>query len=207
MFLTQLLGTLVAGIINYTTALYLLDKVPNICTPENPAWRCPSPTTFYSASIIWGVIGPIRMFGLSSMYSPLLFGFLLGAFLPIPAWLLLKKYPQQQWLEYVHFPLMLSGISLLPSAPAGEYPAWFIVGFLFNFVLFRYAHSWWRRYAFLFSAAMSCGVAISAVVIFFVFQNNGVYFPKWWGTGGPTGDGCPLASANFSGILPRYKSL
>jgi hypothetical protein len=119
----------------------------------------------------------------------------------------MKIYPQYKWLEYIHFPALLSGLTLLAYAPAGEYPTWFAVGFFFNFILFRYAHSWWKRYAFLFSAAMSCGVAISALLIFFVFQNNNLHFPNWWGTGGITGDGCPLANGNFTGDFPRYKPL
>ncbi|CAF0901657.1 unnamed protein product [Adineta ricciae] len=205
MFLTQILATMITSLVNYIVAMYLIDHVPHICTPNNVEWKCPKPTTFYSASIIWGVIGPTRMFGPSSLYFPLLCGFPLGAILPIPAWLLIRKYPTHQWLKYIHFPVLLCGVGLIPTAPAGEYLTWFIVGAFFNFVLFRYAHAWWKQYAFLFSAAMSCGVAISGILIFFVFQNNDIHFPKWWGTGGITGDGCPLANGNFSGDLPSYK--
>jgi hypothetical protein len=54
---------------------------------------------------------------------------------------------------------------------------------------------------------MNCGIVVSALIIFFALTNNNVNFPTWWGTGGITGDGCPLASANFSGIIPDYKRL
>jgi len=144
------------------------------------------------------------MFGSSSIYYPLLFCFLIGTILPVPGWLLMKGFPQYKWLGYIHFPVLFAGLSQLPLAPAGEYPSWFAVGFFFNFILYRYAHSWWLRYAYLFSAAMSCGVAVCAILIYFTFENNNIYFPTWWGTGGITGDGCPLASANFSGDLPTY---
>ncbi|CAF3979217.1 unnamed protein product [Rotaria sp. Silwood1] len=150
-------------------------------------------------------VGPVKMFGPKSIYWPLLFGFLIGAILPIPVWLLRKQYPQIRWIRYVHFPIILSATGLIPPAPPGEYFSWLIIGFIFNFVIFHYAHAWWQRYAFVFSAAMSCGVAICALIIFFLLTNNNISFPTWWGTGGITGDGCPLASANFSGILPRYK--
>jgi OPT family oligopeptide transporter len=204
MFLTQILATICTGVVSYSTADYLLRSVPNICTPENVEWKCPESSTAYSGSVIWGAIGPVRMFGSSSVYHPLLFAFLLGIILPIPGWLLMKGFPQYEWLGYIHFPVIFSGLTRLPTAPAGEYPSWFAVGFFFNFILYRYAHSWWKRYAYLFSAAMSCGVAISAIVIYFTLQINNIYFPTWWGTGGITGDGCPLASANYSGDLPTY---
>ncbi|CAF4826063.1 unnamed protein product, partial [Rotaria socialis] len=32
MFATQLIGTIIAGIVNYLTAMYLMDNIKNICT-------------------------------------------------------------------------------------------------------------------------------------------------------------------------------
>ncbi|CAF3264246.1 unnamed protein product [Rotaria socialis] len=206
MFITQLVGTIIAGIINYATADYLMTTIPNICTERNLRWTCPNANTFYSASIIWGAIGPVKMFGKGSTYSSLLYAFLIGAFLPIPVWFLLRKFPNAAWLKHVHFPIMLSATAMMPPAPPGNYPSWLFVGFFFNFVLVRYAHSWWKRYAYVFSAAMDCGVAICGLVIFFALQHNEIEFPTWWGTGGDTGDGCPLSHANYSGILPSSRS-
>ena len=142
------------------------------------------------------------MFGKGATYSPLLYGFLIGAVLPIPAWILMKKFPHWTWLKYIHFPIMLSATAMLPPAPAGNYPAWLAVGFFFNFILARYARRWWKRYAYVFSAAMDCGVAFGVLLIFFILQNNQIQFPNWWGTGGPTGDGCPLSHRNFYGVSP-----
>lgn len=145
------------------------------------------------------------MFGKGSTYSPLLYGFLLGALLPVPSWLLFKKFPNSKWLKHVHFPIMLSATAIMPPAPPGNYPSWFLVGVLFNFVLVRYAHSWWKRFAYVFSAAMDCGVAFSGLIIFFALQNSNIEFPTWWGLGGETGDGCPRSHANYSGILPSHR--
>ncbi|CAM4839180.1 unnamed protein product [Rotaria magnacalcarata] len=207
MFITQLVGTIIAGIINYATADYLMTTIPNICTERNLRWTCPNANTFYSASIIWGAIGPVKMFGKGSTYSSLLYAFLIGALLPIPVWFLLRKFPNTTWLKHVHFPIMLSATAMMPPAPPGNYPSWLFIGFFFNFVLVRYAHSWWKRYAYVFSAAMDCGVAICGLVIFFALQNNDIEFPSWWGTGGDTGDGCPLSHANYSGILPSSRPI
>ncbi|CAF4309024.1 unnamed protein product, partial [Rotaria magnacalcarata] len=67
-----------------------MNNIPHICTRENPRWTCPNANTFFSASIIWGAIGPIKMFGKGSIYSHLLYGFLIGAILPIITWSLTK---------------------------------------------------------------------------------------------------------------------
>jgi hypothetical protein len=53
MFITQIVATVVACVVNLMTAMYLIDTIPNICTEKNIEWRCPISTTFYSASIIW----------------------------------------------------------------------------------------------------------------------------------------------------------
>ncbi|CAF5136713.1 unnamed protein product, partial [Rotaria sp. Silwood1] len=143
----------------------------------------------------------VKIFSISSLYFPLLFGLLVGLVLPIISWLLWKKFPNIKWLALIHFPIILVATNSIPPAPASEYTTWFLVGFIFNFILYRYAHAWWEKYAYVFSAAMSCGVAICGFIIFFMLQNNNIEFPEWWGTGGPTRDGCPLEIANYSGYV------
>ncbi|CAF3737980.1 unnamed protein product [Rotaria sp. Silwood1] len=200
-FCMLLICPIVAGIVQYITAIYLLNHVPNICTHENPSWKCLYVETLYTSSIIWGAIGFVKTFGISSIYSPLLFGLLLGLVLPIISWFLWKKFPNIKWLAFIHVPIIFVTTNNIPPAPAGEYTTWFLVGFIFNFILYRYAHAWWEKYAYVFSAAMSCGVAICGFIIFFMLQNNNIEFPEWWGTGGPTRDGCPLEIANYSGYV------
>ncbi len=62
MFATQLVGTIVAGVVNYLTAMYLMNNIPNICTQKNTRWTCPNANIFFSASIIWGAIGMSILF-------------------------------------------------------------------------------------------------------------------------------------------------
>ncbi|CAF4825438.1 unnamed protein product [Rotaria sp. Silwood1] len=155
----------------------------------------------YTSSILWSAVGFVKTFGVGSIYFPLLFGLLLGLVLPIISWFLWKKFPNIKWLAFIHFPMILVATNNVPPAPAGEYTTWFLVGFIFNLILYRYAHAWWEKYAYVFSAAMSCGVAICGFIIFITLQNNNIKFPEWWGTGGPTRDGCPLEIANYSGYV------
>ncbi|CAF3487323.1 unnamed protein product [Rotaria sp. Silwood1] len=187
--------------VHYTTAIYLLNHIPNICTHKNLVWKCLKAEGSYTSSILWGAIGFVKIFSISSIYFPLLFGLLVGLVLPIISWLLWKKFPNIKWLALIHFPIILVATNSIPPAPASEYTTWFLVGFIFNFILYRYAHAWWEKYAYVFSAAMSCGVVICGFIIFITLQNNNIEFPEWWGTGGPTRDGCPLEIANYSGFV------
>ncbi|UJR25925.1 hypothetical protein I4U23_007273 [Adineta vaga] len=192
-------SAIIASIVHYSTALYLLNNVANICTNDNPSWKCLNVENTYTASIVFSLS---RVFAPGSRYSIVLLAIPLGFFLPILSWYLWKKYPSIKRFALINFPILLMGPLNIPPASAAEFPTWFFIGFIFNYVLYRYVHDWWKKYAFIFSAAMSCGVVICGYFIFFVLESNGVYFPAWWGTGGVTRDGCPLASANYSGVIP-----
>ncbi|CAF0985078.1 unnamed protein product [Rotaria sordida] len=57
MFTTQIVATIVTGVVHFLTTLYLMNMVPNICTLKNIEWTCPALTTLYSSSVIWGAVG------------------------------------------------------------------------------------------------------------------------------------------------------
>ncbi|KAK6149635.1 hypothetical protein DH2020_017160 [Rehmannia glutinosa] len=67
MFTAQLVGTLVSGTVNLGVAWWMLGSIDNICDvealhPESP-WTCPKFRVTFDASVIWGLIGPERLFG------------------------------------------------------------------------------------------------------------------------------------------------
>ncbi|KAG0320885.1 hypothetical protein BGZ97_012626 [Linnemannia gamsii] len=183
MFMAQLISTLIACTINLVTATWLVNTRPNVCTPEGAPFTCRSTRTFYSASIIWGAVAPARVFGNKddAWYSPVQWGFVAGALLPIPFWLLSRKFPNVVWLKLVHWPVLLAATSNMPPALPYFYTNGLFLGFVFAFLLRRYRYDWWSRYNYLTSAALDTGVAISGLVIFFALQAWEVNFPTWWG--------------------------
>ncbi|KAF9958013.1 hypothetical protein BGZ72_001042 [Mortierella alpina] len=86
MFMAQLTSTVISGLVNLATAMWLVNSRPHICTHEGYPFTCRSTKTFCSASVIWGAIGPARVFGNKdgALYAPVQWGFLVGALLPIP---------------------------------------------------------------------------------------------------------------------------
>ncbi|KAF9405419.1 hypothetical protein BGZ94_003559 [Podila epigama] len=200
MYLAQLISTIIACVINLATATWLVNTQPNICTKEGYPFTCRSTNTFYSASIIWGAIAPARVFGNKdgALYSPVQWGFLVGALLPIPFWYASRKFPNVGWLKLVHWPVLLAATSNMPPALPYFYTNGLALGFIFMFWARRYRYEWWSRYNYLTSAALDSGVAISGLVIFFALQNNKIDFPVWWGN--PEDgiiDHCPLGSADY----------
>ncbi|GAA5811128.1 hypothetical protein MFLAVUS_004557 [Mucor flavus] len=205
MFWVQIVGTFLAGIVNLATATWLMDTVADICTTKGRPFTCPSARTFYSASVIWGAIGPEKMFGPESPYNSMLWFFLIGIFIPIPFWFLSKRYPDS-WIKFIHIPLILNSTGMMPPAVPLNFSMWCVAGFVFMFYIRRYHFEWWRKYNYVTSAAFDSGVAISAVIIFGVVTGSG-YTPEWWGNGGvggpnAMGDNCNLAADNYYGYCP-----
>ncbi|KAG0200728.1 hypothetical protein BGX28_006297 [Mortierella sp. GBA30] len=209
MFMAQVVSTIIAGTVNLSTATWLLNTRPNICKPEGYPFTCRSTMTFYSASVIWGAVAPNRVFGSApgAIYSPVQWGFLVGAILPIPFWVLSRKFPNVTWLQYVHWPVLLAATSSMPPALPYMYTNGLFIGFIFAFLLRRYRYNWWSRYNYLTSAALDSGVAISGLAIFFFIQSWDGKMPYWWGNPNPkledinaaALDHCAYGGLNYDG--------
>ncbi|KAF3671372.1 Oligopeptide transporter 3 [Capsicum annuum] len=208
MFIIQLVGTILAGTINMAVAWWLLNSIEHICQPDllppNSPWTCQSDRVFFDASVIWGLVGPRRIFLGQGEYSALNWCFLGGLLAPVLVWVLHKAFPSQTWIKYINLPVLLAATASMPPATALNFNSWIIIGTVFNFFIFRYRKNWWQRHNYVLSAALDAGVALMGVVIFFCFSLWNVNL-SWWGTGGeycdlsscPTGkgisvDGCPL---------------
>lgn len=78
-------------------------------------YTCANQKVFYTASVIWGAIGPKRMFSQGALYDGLRWFWLLGAVSPLITWFFARKYPMGIW-RYIHMPLILGGSGYLPPA-------------------------------------------------------------------------------------------
>jgi len=52
-------------------------------------------TTFFSSAILFGVVGPERVYGTSGLYKNLMFAFLVGAGLTVIAWAVKRRWPNK----------------------------------------------------------------------------------------------------------------
>ncbi|XP_020205188.1 oligopeptide transporter 4 [Cajanus cajan] len=193
MFLVQLIGTILAGTINIGVTWWLLNSIKNIChddlLPANSPWTCPGDRVFFDASVIWGLVGPRRIFGSQGNYSTMNWFFLGGALGPIIVWLLHKAFPRQSWIRLINLPVLLGATAMMPPATPLNYNAWIFVGTIFNFFIFRYKKKWWQRYNYVLSAALDNGVAFMTVLLFWLSLEKKSL--TWWGT---EGEHCPLAT-------------
>lgn len=196
MFVVQLVGTVIASSVYFGTAWWLLTTVENICQPallpEGSPWTCPGDDVFYNASIIWGLVGPLRMFGGLGLYSKMNYFFLIGLLSPFPVWYLSRKFPQQKWIGLIHMPIILGSTGNMPPARAVNYLCWGAVGIFFNFFIYRRYKAWWARHNYILSAGLDAGVAFMAILVYFTLQLKDINGIQWWGL--EIDDHCPLAS-------------
>ncbi|KAL3503644.1 hypothetical protein ACH5RR_038093 [Cinchona calisaya] len=196
MFLVQLIGTLVSSSVQFGTAWWLLTSIKNICDtsllPEGSPWTCPGDEVFYNASIIWGIIGPRKMFTKEGIYPELNWFFLFGLLAPVPVWLLSRKYPDKKWIKLINIPVILGATSNMPPARSINYITWGAVGILFNFYIYRKYKGWWAKHAYIMGAALNAGVAFMGILLYFSLQSRNISGPLWWGL--EDDDHCPLAT-------------
>ncbi|KAJ3698270.1 hypothetical protein LUZ61_001975 [Rhynchospora tenuis] len=195
MFWSQLASTIIASTVHFATAWWLLSSIKNICDVENlPAdspWTCPGDDVFYNASIIWGVVGPKRMFGSLGNYNQMNWFFLIGAVAPFPFWGLSKLFHRCEWLKYVNIPVFLAGAGSLMPARSVNFVMWGLVGFIFSWWVYNKRKNWWMKHNYILAAALDAGIAFMGVLTFLALGNFDIYGVTWWG--GVMDDYCPLA--------------
>ncbi|KAK9667974.1 hypothetical protein RND81_13G025200 [Saponaria officinalis] len=193
MFMAQLAGTIVSSQVSFATSWWLLTSIENVCNPdslpEGSPWTCPGDNVFFNASIIWGVLGPAKMFTKDGVYPGLNWFFLLGLLSPVPVWWFSAKYPNKKWIKLINIPIILSATSMMPPARSINYLSWGAVGLFFNYYIYSRYKGWWARYNYLLSAGLDTGVAFMGVLLY-TLQGNEIFGPNWWGM---IDDHCPLA--------------
>ncbi|WRX28328.1 Oligopeptide transporter [Theobroma cacao] len=206
MFIVQLVGTVVASSCYFGTAWWLLSSIQHICDPallpEGSPWTCPGDDVFYNASIIWGVVGPLRMFSKYGNYPQMNWFFLIGLLAPVPVWWLSRKFPEKKWIRLIHMPMILGATQGMPPAKAVHYICWGTVGIFFNWYVYNRYKRWWGKHTYILSAALDAGVAFMGVLLYFTLQSHDIVGPEWWGLDAT--DHCPLARCpTAKGIMSK----
>ncbi|KAH9979447.1 OPT oligopeptide transporter protein-domain-containing protein [Lactifluus volemus] len=187
MFFCVVIGTIVSSTVQLGAQAWMFSHIENFCGPDQKDnFICPSVNTFGTASIIWGVVGPHRLFSHGHLYNNLLFFFLAGAVAPLIQWIFHKKF-KLTFLKYLNFPVIFSAVGLIPPATPFNYVSWVLICFVFNYVIRRRRIHWWLKYNYLLSLGLDVGYSVGAIVIFFALQypKNGTIglntIQKWWG--------------------------
>uniref|UniRef100_A0A7N0VET7 Uncharacterized protein n=1 Tax=Kalanchoe fedtschenkoi TaxID=63787 RepID=A0A7N0VET7_KALFE len=185
MFIAQLVGTIVSSVVYFSTSWWMLTTIKNICNPdllpEGSPWTCPNDEVFYNASIIWGVIGPGKMFTNKGVYPEMNWFFLFGFLAPVPVFLLSRKYPEKKWIRLINMPVLIGAAGAMPPARAVNYITWLAVGMFFNLYVYKKHKSWWARNNYVLSAALDAGLAFMGIFSYFALGYYDIVGVEWWG--------------------------
>ncbi|ODV66348.1 OPT-domain-containing protein [Hyphopichia burtonii NRRL Y-1933] len=199
MFRWQIVGTFIASFIGLGIINFTIDDIKDYCEPGNKLkFTCPQSTIFYSSSILWGVIGPKRVF--NQLYPILRWCFLIGFLLVFPC-VAFKKYGPKKAAKYFQPTLIIGGFLIYAPYNLSYYTGGLYMSIAFMWYLRSRYTTWWEKYNYVLSGGLDAGVAFSAIIIFFAVQ----YHDKsitWWGntvsTAGLDGAGLSLKNATLS---------
>lgn len=181
MFLAQVVATTFSCFIQIVVLNLSLTHIPNVCEPDQPDhFTCPGGRVFFAASVIWGLIGPDRMFSPGRIYCGLFVFFIVGAIVPVGIYFYVKRYPKSP-ARFLMAPLIFGGAGAIPPATPLNYLSWGIVGFIFQFWVKKRHFRWWSRLNFLTSSGLDLGLALATLFIFFAFTMQEIEPPRWWG--------------------------
>ncbi|KAL2166986.1 hypothetical protein VTG60DRAFT_1880 [Thermothelomyces hinnuleus] len=207
-FRSQIGTIVVTCFVAVATQNFIMENVPGLCTPDQPSrFTCAGDgAPLYASSLMWGLLGSQRMFG--AAYPLLKWCFLMGTAVAVlflvgqrlgPEYLpgvrerlrrrlrprtfaaldrtAFRLVGSLLWLNPV---LVIQGVQhWAPSNLSYKTPG-FLLSLFFMYWLPRRRLAWWEKYNYVLSAALTAGVAVSAVVIFFAVQYNPVEL-DWWG--------------------------
>ncbi|KAF7716544.1 Oligopeptide transporter [Penicillium ucsense] len=181
-FAAQMVAGLWSSVVQIGVMNWALGAIKGVCDADQPNhFSCPNGRVFFNASVIWGVIGPARMFSSGELYNGMMFFWIAGAVLPVLIYLGARFFPRSG-IRYLSAPIIFSGAGLIPPATPLNYLAWAIVGFIFNkWIRDRY-RGWWMQYNYVLSAGLDVGLALCTILIFLALNLTSTDFPSWWGT-------------------------
>ncbi|ESR54117.1 hypothetical protein CICLE_v10023765mg, partial [Citrus x clementina] len=195
MFIAQITGTIISSLVGYATSWWLLSSVENICVPERlpkgSPWTCPGMNYTYAASIVWGAIGPQRIYFPNGQYSKQFYFFLIGLISPLIIWGASKFLPEKEWIKNINISNLFGGTSSLPVYGVANFWSWTIVRILYNLVVYRNYKDWWASYNYVLAYGLDMRVAFLSLLTSLTLGLNGIYGVDWWGL--DIGDHCPLA--------------
>lgn len=183
-FWCQVVATVWAVFVQIGVMNWTLGNIGSVCDNAQPDhFTCPNGRALFSSTMVWGVIGPRRMFGAGAMYSQLNWLWLVGAGLPVLLFLV-QRAARVRAAARLQAPVMLGAMAWLPPGTPLSYSAWAVVGLVFNGWVRRRWGGWWRTYNYTTAAALDSGLVLATVAVFLAVTFPGVAAPRWWGNVG-----------------------
>ncbi|KAF8993551.1 peptide transporter MTD1 [Cyathus striatus] len=166
-FAVQALGAVIGGLLNYVIMKVIISSRREILLDVQGSniWSGQQVQTFNSNAISWGGLGNI-LYAPGGRYSIVPFSILIGLAVPIPFWLVHKRYPNLG-ADKVVTPILCWTLGYLSVGINSSVFTTFILALFSQYYLRKYRPGWFRKYNFLLSAALDGGTQVMVFVYTF----------------------------------------
>ncbi|KAF7311079.1 OPT oligopeptide transporter [Mycena chlorophos] len=181
-FTMQCVGSIVGAIINYfimndiiTTKREILLSVQGTNT-----WSGASIQSFNSDAVSWGALAK-QLYSPTSTYGIIPLSIIIGLFVPVPFYLLHRKYPKAHF-DGVITPMICTQIGYLSGGINSSVFMTFLLCIFSQYYLRVYRPGFFRKYNFLASAALDGGTEVMTFIYSFAVGGAGgktTMFPNW----------------------------
>ena len=143
-FAAQMVATFLSTLVCIGVLNFQMLTIDGVCTPDAQyKLTCPGVNTFFTASVLWGTVGPDKIWGRNGQYSETLIGFPLGVAVVVIFWLLNTKLPNHTWTRQIHpVAFMYGGIVWAPYNMSYVWPSVPIAYFSWIYLKSRYLGLW-----------------------------------------------------------------
>jgi OPT family oligopeptide transporter len=149
LFTAQLTACILGSLTQNAVLLWMLHHVEDICSPDQSnGYICPQGSVNFSSSVIWGAVGPSRLYSVGKIYSGLLHMFWIGALLPIATFFAKRRWPEDKFLRSVHWPIFFAGTGNVPPATGINYTSALVASLIFNKWIKGKYSQWWAKVSF-----------------------------------------------------------
>ncbi|KAI8815670.1 OPT oligopeptide transporter [Fimicolochytrium jonesii] len=184
MFYWQTAGAVIGCICNYAIQVQILNtKMEILRDPEGSnLWSGQGPQGFNAESVTWGAFTSY-LYAPGKLYFPIAYAFLIGFALPVPFWLLHKKFPTHGW-NRINTGIICWFIGNLCVGVNTGTTMMMIIAFVTQFYVRKYHNDWFSKHNYLLSAGLDAGTQVQVLVqTFTVAGVSGTEypFPNWWG--------------------------
>ncbi|KAI5116279.1 hypothetical protein M0805_005888 [Coniferiporia weirii] len=183
-FAAQTAGTLLGCVLNFVLMNSIIDsQAPTLLSVEGTnIWSGQQPQQYNSQAVAWGGLAH-ELFAKGAIYQWVPWAYVIGLFVPVPFWLVHKKWPQLR-MDYLYTPVICYYIGWLCVGINGSILSYFAIAWFSQWYLRTRCPRWFAKYNYILGAALDGGTQVMVFVLSFAVDGAAGeehLFPQWWG--------------------------
>ncbi|KIY72610.1 OPT superfamily oligopeptide transporter [Cylindrobasidium torrendii FP15055 ss-10] len=181
-FTMQTVGAIIGAMLNYVVMKIVISSNRDILlsVQGTNVWSGAAIQSYNSNAVTWGALAK-DLYSPHGRYGIIPLSILIGLVVPIPFYLLHRKYPKWHF-DGVITPMICTQIGALSTGINSSVFGTFILCCVSQFWIRKYHPKWFRKYNFLMSAALDGGTEVMVFVYSFAVGGAGgrvVDMPHW----------------------------